>query len=177
MPVQIYRRKHDPDKIGPHQGRTDAAIEQIRLCMSELAKAVEYLASHDATSTTVDTDYITGLSTRPCVQWRANGPYRVDTSVDGAWIVPTACEVKQVWLHRLTAGTSSSTILDLNRNGSTMYLTQANRPTIAFDDADLKVSVALPEIVSLALGDIVTVDTDQVEAGAPQSWTLTIEVE
>lgn len=118
---------------------------------------------------------IAALPTRTLYRWAANGPYAVDTGVDGAWIVPTALSITAVWLHRLVAGSSGATILDLNRNGTTMYTNQGNRPTIASTDADLKVECALPNVTAVAVGDIITVDTDQIEGGEPESWTLTIE--
>jgi hypothetical protein len=115
------------------------------------------------------------LATRERARWAANGPYIVGTTVDGGWIVPTAMTISAVWLHRATPGTSSSSIVDLNKNGVTMYTTQANRPTIAFNDSDNKVQATLPDITSVAAGDILTMDIDQIEGGIPGDLTLTIE--
>ena len=116
------------------------------------------------------------LATREIIEWIANGPYRADTIVDGAWVVSTDCEVLHLRLWRGVAGTGGSTILDLNRNGSSMYTTQANRPTVTYDDADGVVNCTLPDTVGFAAGDIVTVDTDQRENGRPRDWRLTLEV-
>jgi hypothetical protein len=115
------------------------------------------------------------LATRVIRRWTANGPYKVDTSVDGGWISPTAMTISAVWLHRTTAGTSSSTILDLNKNGTTMYTTQGNRPTIAFNDADNKVLATLPDVVAVAAGDILTIDIDQIEGGVARHVSLIVE--
>ena len=106
--------------------------------------------------------------------WAANGPFQVDTTVDGGRVSLASFTISAVWLYRITAGTSSSTILDLNKNGTTMYTTQANRPTIAFNDADSKVTCALPDVVSVGIGDLLSVDTDQIEAGDPSDWVLLI---
>jgi hypothetical protein len=115
------------------------------------------------------------LATRERARWAANGPYIIGTTVDGGWIVPTAMTISAVWLHRATPGTSSSSIVDLNKNGVTMYTTQANRPTIAFNDSDNKVQATLPDITAVAAGDILTMDIDQIEGGIPGDLTLTIE--
>lgn len=56
-----------------------------------------------------------------------------------------------------------------------MYTTQGNRPTIAFNDGDLKVDCTLPDVVSVSAGDILTIDIDQVEAGSPANISLIIE--
>lgn len=115
------------------------------------------------------------LATRTLYRWAANGFYRVGTTVDGAWIAPTAFTVSAVWIHRNTPGTSSSTILDLNKNGTTMYTTQANRPTIAFNDADNKVQATNPDVTSVAAGDILTIDIDQIEGGLPGDIILVLQ--
>lgn len=115
------------------------------------------------------------LATRTLYRWAANGPYVVDTTVDGAWVAPTAFTVRAVWLYRTTPGSSSSTILDLNLNGTTMYTTQANRPTIAFNDGDNKVQATLPDVTSVSAGDVLTIDIDQIEGGSPGNIILVIE--
>jgi hypothetical protein len=138
------------------------------------------------TSTDVDGNTVwsvgSAVATRIQHRWAANGPYIVDTAVDGGWTVPTACSITAIWLHRNTPGTSGTTTLDVNRTPSgsttatTIYTTQGNRPAIPFSDADYRVQATLPDVVALAVGDVITVDTDEVEAGAPANWVLTIEV-
>lgn len=59
-----------------------------------------------------------------------------------------------------TAPTGASLILDLNKNGTTMFTTQGNRPTIAasgFLDAS-----SVPDVTSIAANDYLTVDVDQI---------------
>lgn len=108
--------------------------------------------------------------------WEANGPYTVDTAVDGARVSLAAGTVDAVWLYRTTPGTAGSTILDVNKNGSTIYTTTANRPTITFNDADLRVICSLPDTISVGFGDILTVDTDQLESGNPENWMLELRI-
>lgn len=115
------------------------------------------------------------LATRIQHRWTANGPYRVGTNVDTGFIPATAFSITAVWIVRLTPGSASSTIVDFNKNGTTMYTTQANRPTIAFNDADNKVQATLPDIVSVAAGDILTFDIDQIETGTPADFAIIIE--
>ena len=171
------KRRFDPDKISD---RADGPypLRLIRLCLRELWSILQAPTSiFGGAPGAPGSGSGSGstLATRIQQRWVANGPYRVDTAVDAAWVVPTAIEVSGVWLYRGNAGTSGSTTLDLNRNGSTMYTTQANRPSIAYNDSDLIVNCPLPDIISLAVGDKVTVDTDQIEAGRPSDWTLTLE--
>lgn len=60
-----------------------------------------------------------------------------------------------------TAPTGASLIVDVNKNGTTIYTTQGNRPTIA-DGANAGGPGATPDVTSLAAGDYLTVDIDQV---------------
>lgn len=62
-----------------------------------------------------------------------------------------------------TAPTTQSIIVDVHKNGTTIFTTQANRPTIA---AGATASgAATPNVTSLAAGDVLTVDIDQVGSG------------
>lgn len=59
-----------------------------------------------------------------------------------------------------TAPTGASLILDVNKNGTTIFTTQANRPTIA--DGSTSSSLAIPDVTAVATNDKITVDIDQV---------------
>lgn len=59
-----------------------------------------------------------------------------------------------------TAPTGAAIILDININGTTIFTTQANRPTIAA--ASNTVKTANPDVTSIADGSYITVDIDQV---------------
>lgn len=59
-----------------------------------------------------------------------------------------------------TAPTGASVIVDVNKNGTTMYSTQANRPTIAVSTN--AVNATLPNTTTFSAGDYITVDCDQI---------------
>lgn len=64
-----------------------------------------------------------------------------------------------------TAPTGASVIFDVNKNGTTIFTTQANRPTIAasgFYDGS-----SVPDVASLSAGDYLTIDVDQVGSTLP----------
>jgi hypothetical protein len=64
-------------------------------------------------------------------------------------------------------------IVDVNKAGTTIFTTQANRPTIAIGATDD--DSGTPEVTALTEGDVVSIDIDQVGstvAGAD----LTVEV-
>lgn len=108
-------------------------------------------------------------------RWTANGPYQTDTEVDGAYISDSAFSVTGIWMWRGVSGTAGSTIVDINKNGVTMYTTQENRPNIAFNDADKKIDATLPDIVEIAQGDIITLDIDIIDTGSPKDLIVQME--
>lgn len=60
-----------------------------------------------------------------------------------------------------TAPTGASLICDVNKNGTTVFTTQANRPTI-LASAFAPAAVAIPDVLSFSARDYFTVDIDQV---------------
>jgi len=56
-----------------------------------------------------------------------------------------------------TAGSTTSTI-DVNKNGTTIFTTQGNRP--ALTSGNVTVKVTNMDVTSLASGDYITVDVD-----------------
>lgn len=75
-------------------------------------------------------------------------------------LVPAACVVTNVTATVGTAPTGADLIVDINLNGTTLFTTQADRPTIAATTQDDLTSV--PAVVSLAQNDVLTMDVDQV---------------
>lgn len=74
-----------------------------------------------------------------------------------------------------TAPTGASLIVDINKNGTTIFTTQANRPTIAVS-TNTSGNVTNMDVTTVAAGEYLTVDIDQIGstiAGAD----LTVQVE
>lgn len=74
-----------------------------------------------------------------------------------------------------TAPTGASLIVDVNKNGTTIFTNQANRPTIAAGtNSDLANEI---DVTALVQGDYLTVDVDQVgSTTAGSNLTVVIEV-
>lgn len=59
-----------------------------------------------------------------------------------------------------TAPTGASVLIDVNKNGTTIFTTQSNRPTIAVStNGDAS---GTPDVTSVTTGDYLTVDVDQI---------------
>ena len=79
----------------------------------------------------------------------------------------TARVIRNVVVSVSTAPTGSSIIFDVNKNGTTVFTTQANRPQIAAS-ANYDGS-SVPAVTSIAAGDYLTIDVDQVGSSVPGS--------
>jgi hypothetical protein len=75
-----------------------------------------------------------------------------------------------------TAPTGSALVVDVNKNGTTIFTTQANRPQVAA--SAFFASSGTPDVTSWAAGDTLSVDIDQVGSTiAGASMTVTIIAE
>lgn len=110
------------------------------------------------------------------VHFRLIGRPIVGTKYDGVWLAPLAGTIARVTLYRRTAGSGSSVIIDLNKNGTTVYTTQGNRPTITAASGNDQTSTTTPDVLSFAQGDRFEWDVDQIETGVPLDLTLILAV-
>jgi hypothetical protein len=94
-----------------------------------------------------------------------DGRLAVATNVPNAFIVTKDVEITACYIYCKTPGTASSTIVDVNKNGTTIYTTQANRPTLAYNDANGWAS-SIPDILTFAAGDVITLDIDAIATRA-----------
>ena len=142
--------------------------------------------------TTNDKAYIAVDVTVGAAIWKQITPGYTETTIvlflDGAQTVGTkkknwnfyvpwtnGATIKKAILKANTGPTGAALIVDINKNGTTMYTTQANRPTIAYNDGDSKVDATLPDVVTIAAGDIITLDIDQKETGTPKDLIVMIQ--
>ena len=84
----------------------------------------------------------------------------------GAYICAADMEISLVYIHCSDTGSAGNTIVDVNLNGTTIFTTQANRPTLAYNDLDQVAVSGTPDVIACAVGDVLTIDIDQVATGA-----------
>ncbi len=97
------------------------------------------------------------------------------TLLKGSFIAPCALNVSHLKAIVGTAPAGSALILDIHKNGVTVFTNQENRPTIAIGET--AVTSVAPDVTGIAAGDLVTLCIDQVgAAGADLSVTLFCEV-
>jgi hypothetical protein len=78
----------------------------------------------------------------------------------GRFLFPLSAKIVSAIMAVNTAPTGASIICDVNKNGTTIFTTQANRPAIAA--TSFASSAAVPDVTTFAIGDYLTVDIDQV---------------
>lgn len=76
------------------------------------------------------------------------------------WVAPRALKIKNVVMACHTAPGTQSLIGDVNKNGTTIFTTQGNRPTIT--TGQTKDTSSVPDVVDFAAGDVLTCDIDQI---------------
>lgn len=102
------------------------------------------------------------------------GELEVGVNATLAIVAPRAFEVEHVRCYAKTAPAGADIIVDINKNGTTIFTTQGNRPTIG-DGLNKGGKSATPDVVSIADGDVMTLDIDQIGSGTPGS-DLTVYV-
>lgn len=106
-------------------------------------------------------DYATGQRGESMITYGKAGSLTVTTGKI-RYRFPFAATIVGVSLAVGTAPTGSSIIVDVNKNGTTIFTTQANRPTILAGAFNTAAEVTNMNITSVAAGDYITMDIDQV---------------
>ena len=96
------------------------------------------------------------------------------SDVDGGAIAPFSGKIQSVGLFRRVAGTSGSTIVDLRREGSTVFTNSANRPSLAFNAAANRTLATTIDLPSVTSGDLLSCDVAQVEGGNPEDIVVAV---
>jgi hypothetical protein len=120
------------------------------------------------------TETITGIDPlEDFINFSRAGALTVSTGV-GRFPFPFPATLISVTAMVNTIPTGANLILDVNKNGTTIFTTQANRPTIN-NGASATASAAVPNVTAMAAGDYLTVDVDQIGSGVAGS-DLTVVV-
>lgn len=89
--------------------------------------------------------------------------------IEGSYVVESIRAVVN------TAPTGASLICDVNKNGTTVYTTQGNRPTIAISGTTS--TNTAPDVTTFAAGDLLSIDVDQVGSSvAGADLTVTVRL-
>ena len=143
-----------------------ASIENNGTATGLLANGGVTITSNDGSititkvSSNVDLSVTSAVATTAPVMFSHVGPAVTGTGVSRVPL-PAAATIGGVIATANTAPTGQSLIFDVNKNGTTIFTTQANRPAIAAGTNSTSLA-AIPDVTALATGDYLTVDIDQV---------------
>ncbi|GAV21621.1 phage tail-collar fiber domain-containing protein [Carboxydothermus pertinax] len=91
------------------------------------------------------------------------------------WLSDGNYKITRVKIYSDTAPTGADLIIDLNKNGTTIFTTQTNRPKVVAG-TNAGVDVTTIEVNTLAPGDRLTLDIDQVGSTTPGGNNLLVTV-
>lgn len=104
------------------------------------------------------------------IRTRNRDEFLVDLSVPGTqsaathkrcFVVPFACTLKGLYSKLGTAGTTSTQITDVNKNGTTIFAS-ATKISNASGSVDPTYGTFTGDPTTFAKGDVITVDVDQI---------------
>jgi hypothetical protein len=95
------------------------------------------------------------------------------TKKDG-FVAPSDLTIEFVSIYSDIAPVGSDLIIDVNKNGTTMFTTQANRPKVV--DGNNAGADATPDITSISKGDRIDFDIDQVGSTTPGGNPLRVAI-
>jgi hypothetical protein len=113
---------------------------------------------------------------RAVLEWYLNGALTTGSNKK-EWIVPFFGRILDVICDSEVAGSGGvSDIIDIHLNGTTIYTTQARRPTLVVGDTGMFAEAAEPEIRNLRPGDILSLDVDQIATTGSSRFKAAIVV-
>lgn len=83
------------------------------------------------------------------------------TGIKDRWIAPFGCEIVNVTAVVGTAPTGATLIVDVEKDGVTIFTTQANRPVVPIAGTESPVS-ARPDVTQVAAGEVLALQVDQI---------------
>ncbi len=111
--------------------------------------------------------------------WGKSGDLSAITTIDRSLIFTyLKGRIISILAYVRTAPTGATLIFDINKNGTTIYTTQSNRPTIAVSTNSVAASV--PDVTTLSQDDRLDLDADQVGssvAGADATVIVNMRVQ
>lgn len=152
----------------------DQPVKHIIVCTSSTRPANPPTGQHIFETDTNKTLKNTGTSAVPVWTDVGGGSKDISFFIPGDAFVKTgmisfvngvARTVSKVRLSAGSAPTGADYIIDANKNGTTIFTTQTNRPKITAGTTS-GVSVA-PDVVALTEGDVLNIDIDQVGSTLP----------
>lgn len=106
--------------------------------------------------------------------WFISGTLATGSNQGPRYIVPQDMTIQKVWLRARTAPTGASILIDINKNGSTIWSSQGNRGSISA--GQLSGNTEIFNTIELSAGDYLDLDIDQIGSTiAGEDLTVVLE--
>ena len=145
--------------------KNSSGTAQIRNSADDDFARVQAKSATNDDDLTTKSDMDSAIAAHTTMVLRGDGFLRTITGLDPT-LVTVARTINSVKILRQDAGSSGTTTIDVNKNGTTIFTTQANRPSVTYTDGDNATDSGTPDITSLAIDDIISFDIDSAETDA-----------
>ncbi len=99
--------------------------------------------------------------------FEVEGVLAVTADAAAAWLITGTMTISAWYIYCSNTGSGGGpTIIDIHKNGVTIWTNQANRPTLAYNDTNKWAISGLPDFTTFVEGDVLSVHIDQVATGA-----------
>lgn len=178
---------HNPDieKDEEDSTYTKTLNQELKICVDGKCKALVEgtvaIASGDVLKPvngqfylTKDTDYDYDVVIPLNVSDTASA--LVAATSKASFVAPFAFTIDRVDASVAVAATGTGSVtFDVNKNGTTIFTTQANRPIIPVTEFK-HIGTVAPDVTAVAAGDLITIDTDVIGGTLPgESGCVTIK--
>ena len=115
------------------------------------------------------------LTINRAFSWYVLGTLTTGTNYGARYVAPQAMTIVKCWLIVRTAPTGAAILIDIHKNGTTIWTTQGNRATIAATATAGNTTTF--DVTALAAGDYLDLDIDQIGSTvAGVDLTIVLEV-
>lgn len=159
----LYAGKHITNADPTVDDDDTGGLEKLDIWLNESTGAV-FICTDNATGAAIWLPI--GSGSPGDVVFKVDGSLLVLTSAAVPHLVTRDIEIEAWYIYCSDNGSASSTIVDVNKNGTTVFTTQSNRPTLAHDDADNWAISGTPEVIDFTEGDAISIDIDQIATDA-----------
>ncbi len=100
------------------------------------------------------------------LDWAIEGTISTGTEVEGFKVFSGIAQIVKVYVSLKDTGDSGNTIIDVNKNGTTIFADPGDQPTLAYNNTDRWVEVNLANPILIREHDRISIDIDDVAVNA-----------
>lgn len=100
------------------------------------------------------------------LRFGVGGKLALITNVDSPLVIAGDVTINNWRSYLVETGSTGTSTFDINKNGTTVFTNQANRPSINYNNVSKQSISGQADIISFTGGDIISLDIDSVATGA-----------